>query len=69
VLFAVRRLAPTQPMRAGAAAGLLAGATGAWIYAFHCDEYAVPFLALWYTLGILIAGAAGALLGRRLLRW
>jgi hypothetical protein len=24
-------------------AGLLAGAFGAWIYAFHCDESAAPF--------------------------
>lgn len=68
-LWAMRGLAPTRPMLAGAAAGLAAGALGAWIYAFHCDESAVPFLALWYTAGILAVGGIGALLGRFVLRW
>jgi hypothetical protein len=67
--WGLRRLAPTRPMLAGAAAGLAAGALGAWIYAFHCDESAAPFVALWYTLGIAAVGAAGAALGRFLLRW
>ena len=50
-------------------AGLLAGAFGAWIYAFHCDESAAPFVIIWYTLGIAAIGALGGLLGRTLLRW
>jgi hypothetical protein len=53
----------------GAIAGLLAGATGAFIYAFHCDESAAPFVALWYTIGISLVGLLGAALGRILLRW
>jgi hypothetical protein len=28
-----------------------------------------PFLAVWYVLGMLIPAGAGALLGRRVLRW
>jgi hypothetical protein len=68
-LFAVRRLAPTRLVLAGAAIGLFSGALGAWIYAFHCDESAGPFIAVWYTFGIALVAAAGAGLGRLLLRW
>jgi len=62
-------LAPTRLASTGAAAGLAAGAIGAWIYALHCPEYAAPFLALWYVLGMAIPTALGALLGPKLLRW
>lgn len=69
-LFAVlRRGAPTRPRAAGFAAGLLAGATGAFGYAFACNEGSSVFVALWYTLGIALAGGLGAMLGPRLLRW
>ena len=67
--WAVSRLAPTRLVVAGVAAGILAGAFGAWIYAFHCDESAAPFVAIWYTLGIAAVGALGGLLGRYILRW
>ena len=65
----LKMLAPTRPMISGLAAGLASGALGAFIYAFHCDESAAAFVALWYTLGIGLVGLAGALLGRLLLRW
>lgn len=68
-LWAMRGLAPTRPVVAGATAGLLAGAVAATIYALHCTQMAAPFLATWYVLGMLIPAAAGALLGPRLLRW
>lgn len=68
-VLAMRRLAPTNLMLAGAAAGLLAGGTGAWVYAFHCGENGLAFLAIWYTLGIAAVTAIGALLGRYVLRW
>jgi hypothetical protein len=42
---------------------------GAWIYAFHCDESAAPFVLVFYTLGIAALSALGALIARRLLRW
>jgi hypothetical protein len=29
----------------------------------------MPFVAIWYTLGIGIAAAIGAILGRVMLRW
>jgi hypothetical protein len=68
-MWAMKGLAPTRLATAGAAAGLLAGATGALIYALHCPEMEAPFLAIWYLLGMLIPTAAGALIGPRLLRW
>jgi hypothetical protein len=68
-LWAMKGLAPTRLVHAGAAAGLLAGALSALLYALHCPESSAPFLAVWYVLGIAIPTLAGALLGPRLLRW
>ncbi len=68
-LWALRGLAPTRLTLAGAAAGLVAGTIGAWVYAFHCDESAATFVAIWYTAGIAAVTALGALLGRYVLRW
>ncbi len=68
-ISAMRDLAPTRLRLAGAAAGLLAGTTGALVYCLHCPELEAPFLGFWYLLGILLPTAAGALLGPRFLRW
>lgn len=68
-LWALRGMAPTNPRRAGLAAGLLAGGVGAAGYALSCTEVSMAFVATWYTLGIAATGALGALLGPRLLRW
>lgn len=68
-LYALRRLAPANPTLAGFAAGIMAGGAGAWIYSFACAENGMMFVALWYTLGIMIVGGLGAMLGRFLLRW
>ena len=68
-IVVMRRMAPTDLTVAGLAAGLLAGGAGSWVYAFHCAEGGVPFLAIWYTAGILASGVLGALAGRYLLRW
>lgn len=68
-LLALRRLAPRNPTLAGLAAGIMAGATGAFVYTFACTEPGMMFLALWYTLAIGLVGVAGAVLGRSLLRW
>jgi hypothetical protein len=67
--WALRGLAPTRLTIAGGVAGLAAGAFGALVYSFHCNESAMPFIALWYTAGVLISGVLGAALGRWLLRW
>jgi hypothetical protein len=67
--WAMKGLAPTRLALAGAAAGLLAGAFGALVYALHCPEMEAPFLGVWYVAGMLIPAAAGALLGPIVLRW
>jgi hypothetical protein len=66
---ALRGLAPTQLVQAGAAAGLFAGGAGAFAYAFHCPELDAPFLGVWYVAGMLIPAGLGALAGKRFLRW
>jgi hypothetical protein len=68
-LLVMRRLAPTALPAAGFAAGLLAGAASAWVYAFHCGEGGLAFITLWYTSGVLAVALLGALLGRWALRW
>jgi hypothetical protein len=69
LLWSFRRLAPSRLREAGAAAGLAAGAWAATIYCLHCPEVSAIFVLTWYSLGILLAAGAGALLGPRLLRW
>ncbi|NIE77480.1 DUF1109 domain-containing protein [Pantoea sp. Tr-811] len=69
VFWALRGLAPTRLRQAGAAGGLLAGATATVAYCLHCPEMGVPFWGLWYVLGMLLPTALGAWLGPRLLRW
>ncbi|MGR4869671.1 NrsF family protein [Variovorax sp. LARHSF232] len=68
-VIAMRGLAPTRPVLAGAAVGALAGGAGATVYALHCPEITAPFLAVWYVLGMLVPVAVGAVLGPRLFRW
>lgn len=68
-LWAMRGLAPARPRLAGGAAGLLAGATGAFGYSLACPEASPAFVAVWYSAGILLTGLVGALVGGRLLRW
>ena len=48
---------------------MLAGAIGALVYLLYCPEMAPPFLLVWYTLGMLLPAALGALVGPRVLRW
>ena len=68
-LIALRSMAPTHARLAGAAAGLLAGGLGATAYALTCNEMAAAFLAVWYTLGMLVWAGIGALAGPLVLRW
>jgi hypothetical protein len=69
LVWAMRGLAPTRLRLAGVVAGLAAGGAGSFVYAVHCTESAAPFLAIWYTLGVLAAGLVGLLLGPLVLRW
>jgi len=68
-LLALRDGAPTRPAFAGAAAGLLAGGIGATLYGLHCTDDSPLFLGMWYLLAIALVAAAGAAIGRRVLRW
>jgi hypothetical protein len=69
LVWAMRGLAPTRLRETGAVIGLAAGGIGAFAYAWHCTESGAPFLALWYTAGVLAASLLGWLLGPLLLRW
>lgn len=69
IILAMRRAAPTNPTLAGFAAGLFAGGAGVWVYAFHCTESGMPFIAIWYTAGVLATALIGAVIGRFALRW
>lgn len=68
-MWAVRKGAPTNLVRTGAFAGLVAGGVSATAYAFHCTDDSLPFIAVWYGGTILLCTLAGAVLGPRLLRW
>ena len=67
--WAMKGLAPTQLVAAGAFSGLLAGSLGAAVYCLHCPEMAPPFLGTWYLVGMALPAMAGAAAGPRLLRW
>lgn len=68
-IWAVRKAAPTNLVRAGAFAGLVAGGVSAMAYALHCTGDSLPFVAVWYGGTIVLCTLAGAALGPRLLRW
>ncbi len=65
----LRTTAPTRPMLGGAIAGLVAGGLAATFYAAHCPDDSPLFVAVWYSLAIATLALAGALIGRRCLRW
>jgi hypothetical protein len=67
--WVLRGLAPTRLTMAGAAAGLAAGSIASFVFSFHCEESAMAFMAIWYTLAILVSGLIGAIAGRFFLRW
>jgi len=68
-IWVVRRAAPTNLVRTGAVAGLVAGGVSAMAYALHCTDDSLPFVAVWYGGTIVLCTLAGAALGPRLLRW
>ena len=69
ITWAVRMAAPTNLLRTGALAGLVAGGISAAAYALHCPDDSLPFVALWYGGTIVLCTLAGAVLGPRLLHW
>lgn len=69
IIATARMAAPTDPVKTGALAGVVGGATGAVAYALHCTDDSFSFIAVWYAAAIGLTGFAGALLGPRVLRW
>jgi hypothetical protein len=69
VLVALRSGAPASPALAGAAAGLLAAAGGATLYAFHCFDDSPLFVMTWYVMAAIPVVVVGAIAGHWLLRW
>ncbi len=69
VFYALRNGAPLRPGFAGAAAGLLASALAATLYAMHCPDDSPLFGAIWYTAAMGLVMLSGMLAGRRFLRW
>jgi len=69
VVWALRRMAPTDLVRAGALAGFVASGISIIGYALHCTGDSVSFITIWYGGTLLLCTMAGALLGPRLLRW
>lgn len=67
--IAGRRSAPTRLRLTGAVIGLASGGIAATLYALHCPESGMTFIATWYLTGIALATLIGALTGPRLLRW
>lgn len=65
----LRKAAPTQLRLTAAVAGLMSGAVATLFYSLYCTESSVQFVAAWYTLGMLLPAAYGALFGHRLLHW
>jgi hypothetical protein len=68
-LFALRHGAPSQPRRAGAMAGLFAGAVAAALYTLHCPEDSLLFVAAWHVPAIALVAVVGAAIAGRMLRW
>lgn len=69
LIWALRKGAPTNLARTGAITGLVAGALGAAVFAFHHPGGSIPFIVLWYGGPIVLCAIVGAILGPRLLRW
>jgi hypothetical protein len=69
LLQLAKRFAPTDLRWTGFATGLLAGSIAAAGYALSCREEAIGFVAVWYSLGILLSAGLGAAAAPRLLRW
>ncbi len=53
----------------GALAGAAAAGVAATMYASNCTDNSPLFVVTWYPLATLIVVLAGALAGRKWLRW
>jgi hypothetical protein len=62
----VRRGFVVEPLRTGAAIGLLSGLSGLTFLTLHCDNLTVPHDAIWHAAVLVLCMAAGALVSPRL---
>lgn len=69
LIAALRDGAPRYPALTGALAGAASAGVAATLYATNCTDDSPLFVVTWYPLATLIVVAAGALAGRRWLRW
>lgn len=69
MVLALRRGAPTSPIRAGWLTGIAAGGLGAFAYNLHCPFNNVVYIGLWYTLAVAGCAVIGRLVVPRLIRW
>ncbi len=69
LLAVLRSGAPRRPGLAGAMAGLAAAGIAATFYAANCTDDSPLFVLLWYPVATAMVALAGAICGRRLLRW
>jgi hypothetical protein len=69
ILAAMKKGAPTNPAKAGAIAGLLAGSLASGAHALACHNDRGLSVLLWYGLAIALLSGLGSLIGRRVLRW
>jgi hypothetical protein len=69
LIRAGRRSAPTRLRLTGGVIGLASGGLAATLYALHCPENGMSFVATWYLTGVMLATLIGAICGPRLLRW
>jgi hypothetical protein len=69
ILWALSAGAPVAPVRSGAVAGLAAAGLGAGVYSLYCDVDMALFVLPAYGAAMLAVTAAGAVLGRFVLRW
>jgi hypothetical protein len=68
-LWSMEAGAPLRPGRAGAVAGLAAGAAATAVYSLFCTQDGPLFFYPTYATAILSVALAGAVIGRRRLRW
>jgi hypothetical protein len=69
LLWALKRTAPARPGLAGMVAGLTASGIGATLYALTCPDDSPLFVAVWYSIAVVIVSGVCFLIGRRWLRW
>jgi len=69
LLGALRGMASVRIHVTGAMAGLVAGATGATIYALGCGETSTNFVLVWYSIAMALPVVLGTLAAPAVLRW